>query len=148
MHDSYEVGSHFQLAEELEASGELQDGERLQLFSCACCRLIINKLPSVAQEALTLGEDFSKGLVLPNRLEAERVKLWKVLDKDSCRFDLPHVNAIRAVICCLFERKDPEFAYENVRAVMEFCNAVEDHEREQYDLLERVFVGPKVEEWI
>jgi hypothetical protein len=139
MSDFYGPGSALDLVAELEASRHLQDEKKIHLFSCACCRLIFDKLPPVAQRALELAEDFSKGLVRPKRLEAERIKLWDVLGEDSCKFDLPHVNAIRAVICCLFERSDLEFAYDDVTGVMDFCNAVEDHEREQYDILQRVF---------
>lgn len=139
MSDAYEPGSAYDLIGDFEASGHLQEEMKIHLFSCACCRLIFDKLPPVAQRALELAEDFSRGLVRAKRLEAERIKLWDVLGEDSCKFELPHVNAIRAVICCLFERTDLRFAYDDVKAVMDFCNEVEDHEREQYELLQRVF---------
>jgi hypothetical protein len=141
MNDSFQPGDEIDLAEDLEASGDLQNEMKLQLFACACCRLIWDKLPPLAQAALLVGEDFSNGLVLPERLETERVKLWNFLGEESCNFSLPRVNAVRAVICCLFARNEVEVAYDHVRAVMEFCNDVEDHQREQYGLLRKVFAG-------
>jgi hypothetical protein len=96
-------------------------------------------LPPIAQEALSLGEDFSKGLVSTKRLEEERVKLWQFLGKDSCDFSSPKVNATRGVICCLFENTDLEQAHEHVCAVMDFCNDVESRESEQFELLLKIF---------
>lgn len=134
-----ELGDHYSLLSDLEQSGQLQDAQKIQRFSCACCRLIWDKLPPIAQEALCLGEDFSNGLVSPKRLEKERVKLWEFLGKDSSDFSSPNVNATRAVICCLFESKDIKEAHEEVCAVMEFCHDVEKREREQYELLLKIF---------
>ena len=134
-----EPGDLYDLLGDLEQSRQLQDEQKIQRFSCACCRLIWAKLPPIAQEALTLGEDFSKGLVSPKRLVEERVKLWEFLGKDSCDYSSPKVNATRAVICCLFENIDLERAHEDVCAVMDFCNNVESREGEQFELLLRIF---------
>jgi hypothetical protein len=132
---------HYELAEKLEASGLLQNREKLQAFACRCCRLIWKQLSPEAQEALKVGEDFSRGLVLSERIVAERIKLWDLLGEESCSFSSTKVNAVRAVICCLFEYSDSDLdvAYDLVRASMDFCNAVEDHQREQYDLLVEIF---------
>jgi hypothetical protein len=107
-------------------------------------RMLSSDLPPVAQTALNVGEDFSNGLVSPERLEAERVKLWTVLGNESCNFESPYVNAMRAVICCLFDRTEPGLEYDSASIVMEFCNAVEEHEREQYDLLRQVFLSSDI----
>ena len=96
-------GSLYQLAEELEGSRLLQHERKLQAFSCACCRLIWEKLPDVAQAALKIAEDFGKGLLPPDKIVGERIKLWEFLGKESCDFSSAKVNAVRAVICCLFE---------------------------------------------
>ena len=134
-------GEHYELAERLEASGLLQNGEKLQAFACCCCRLIWKQLPPEAQEALMVVEEFSKGLVPSERIVAERIRLWDLLGEESCNFSSTKVNAVRAVICCLFEYGDSdlEVAYDHVRASMEFSNAVEEHQREQYDLLVEIF---------
>jgi hypothetical protein len=138
--DSFEAqGDHHDLAEELEASGLLQGERKLRTFSCACCRLIWEKLPSVAQEALNVAEDYSKGLIPPEVIVSERVGLWEYLGKESCDFSSAKVNAVRAVICCLFEHTAAHEAYDHARATMDFCNDVEDHQREQYELLRNIF---------
>ena len=144
MNDSYPEYSPHDLLSDLDASELLENREKLQLFSCACCRLIFDKLPPVAQTALNVGEDFSKGLVSPERLEAERIKLWTVLGNESCNFESPYVNAMRAVICCLFDQTEAGLEYDSASIVMEFCNAVEEHEREQYELLRQVFLGSDI----
>ena len=51
-----EPGDPYTLLGDLEQSRQLQDEQKIQRFSCACCRLIWAKLPPIAQEALTLGE--------------------------------------------------------------------------------------------
>jgi hypothetical protein len=141
-------GDHYELAERLEASGLLQNGEKLQAFACCCCRLIWKQFPPEAQEALKVGEAFSKGLVSSERIVTERIKLWDLLGEESCNFSSTKVNAVRAVICCLFEYSDSdlEVAYDHVRASMDFCNAVEDHQRAQYDLLVEIFAENAVAE--
>jgi hypothetical protein len=134
-----ELGDQYALVGDLEQSLQLQDEQKIQRFACACCRLIWAMLPPIAQEALSLGEDYSKGLVSPKRLEEGRVKLWQFLGKDSCDFSSSKVNATRAVICCLFENIDLELAHEHVCAVMDFCNDVESRESEQFELLLKIF---------
>ena len=129
----------YELAEELEASRLLQDERKLQIFSCACCRLIWDKLPSIAQAALNIAEAYSKGLIPSEAIVSERVKLWKYLGKESCDFSSAKVNAARAVICCLSKHTPAHEAYEHARATMDFCNAVEDRQREQYELLRQIF---------
>ena len=134
-------GDHYELAERLEASRLLLNGEKLQAFACCCCRLIWKQLPPEAQEALKVGEEFSRGLVPSERIVAERIKLWDLVGEESCNFSSTKVNAVRAVICCLSEYSDSdlEVAYDHVRTSMDFCNAVEDHQGEQYDLLVEIF---------
>jgi hypothetical protein len=142
MVDSFETqGDPYELVEELEASCLLQDEGKLQAFSCACCRLIWDELPIAAQSALKVAEDYSKGLIPPEVVISERVKLWKYLGKESCDFSSAKVNAVRAVICSLFEHTPPHEAYDYARATMDFCNDVEDHQREQFELLREIFVG-------
>ena len=92
---------------------------------------------------MNVGDEFSKGRVHEKQLEAERVKLWDFLGKDSCDFESPRVNATRAVIGCLYENIDLDLAYDHVRAVMDFCNEVENREREQFDLLLENFNGDR-----
>jgi hypothetical protein len=139
-------GDHYELAERLEASGLLQNGGKLQAFACCCCRLIWKQLSPEAKDGLKIGEDFSKGLIHSERIVAERFKLWDLLGEESCNLSSRKVNAVRAVICCLFEYGDSdlEVAYDHVRASMDFCNAVEDHQREQYDLLVGIFAESAV----
>ena len=121
----------------------MQNSAKIQRFSCACCHLIWTKLPPIAREALNIGDEFSKGGVSSKELEGERVKLWTFLGNDSSEFASPTVNATRAVICCLYENEDLDYAYEHVRAVMDFCNAVEYREREQFDLMLEIFTVPQ-----
>lgn len=138
-----EPGDHYSLIEDLEDSGQLQDYPKILKFSSACCHLIRRKLPAIAREALKIANKFSEGELTGRDLEAERVKLWTILGKDSCDFSSPTVNGIRAVICCLYENEDLDHAYENVRAVMDFCNAVDNYEEEQFKLLLEIFDTPQ-----
>jgi hypothetical protein len=129
----------YDLAEALELDGALQDQGKLIAFCCGCCRLIYDKLPAVAQHSLTVAESYVAGLASADNLLDERVKLWEFLGKDSCDFSSPHVNAVRGVICCLFASTPATEAYDHIRAAMEFCNAVEDHELEHSALLMEIF---------
>lgn len=109
----------------------------MRTFICACCRLMWNRLPEVAQKALVVAEDFIEEVSSAGMLVKERVKLWEYLGKESCNFASTEVNAVRAVICCLYEY-DQE-AFETIRNVLDFCNAVEDHHQEQYQLLGNIY---------
>jgi hypothetical protein len=129
----------YDVAETLELNGALTDQRKLIAFCCGCCRLIYDKLPHIAQGGLAVAEAYVRGQSSGKDLLDERVKLWKFLGKDSCDFSSPRVNAVRAVICCLFINTPPDEAYDHIRAAMEFCNAVEAHEDEQSALLAEIF---------
>jgi hypothetical protein len=129
----------YALAETLELTGALKDQRKLIAFSCGCCRLIYDRLPNIAQRALAVAEAYVRGESSSKDLLDEGVKLWEFLGKDSCDFSSQRVNAVRAVICCLFDNTPPNEAYDHVRTVMEFCNAVEVHEVEQSALLTEIF---------
>jgi hypothetical protein len=96
-----------------------------------------DKLPEVAQTALVVAEDYIEGLSSTEMLVNERVKLWEYLGKESCNVASPEVNAVRAVICCLYEY-DQE-AFDTIRLVLDFCDGVEDHHEAQYQLLCNIY---------
>jgi hypothetical protein len=50
------------------------------------------------------------------------------------------VNAVRAVICCLYE--NGQEAFDTIRLVLDFCGAVEDHRQAQYQLLRNIYGYP------
>ena len=54
----------YSLAEKLDAAGVLRAAPQLKinLFACACCRLIWPQLPPMAQLALEVAERFDTGL--------------------------------------------------------------------------------------
>jgi hypothetical protein len=119
----------------------LEDRQKLQRFLCGCCRLIWDSLPDVAKNALRVAEAYAEGSVLPERITEERVKLWQFLGKDSCNFSSPEVNAVRAVICCLYE-DIPDDAYGVALAAMDFCNGVRDETPAQLRLLHAIYTSP------
>jgi hypothetical protein len=129
----------YDLLETLELDGALHDQRKLIAFGCRCCRLIYDKLPAVAQHSLTVAESYVAGLASADNLLDERITLWEFLGKDSCDFSSPRVNAVRGVICCLFDHTPATEASDHIRAAMEFCNAVEDHQAEHAALLTEIF---------
>jgi len=134
-----ELSDPISLADTLESTGRLQDHGKLITFACACCRLIYDKIPETAQKSLVLAEEFVKGLASTNQLLDERVRLWRFLGKESCDFSSARVNAVRAVICCLYADTPPEEAYNSVLSLMEFCNDVEQHRSQQCALMHQIF---------
>ena len=128
------------LLESLELSGRLNDHRRLLQFSCGCCRLIWDDLPDEGRAALELAEAYLAGRCPPEDLEAARLRLWTRLGTRSCDFTDRWVNALRAVICCLYETPGGE-PYDSARAVMDFCNDVADRSEGQLALLREIFPG-------
>jgi hypothetical protein len=97
------------------------------------------RLPEVAQKALVVAEGYIEGVSTGEMLVSERVKLWEYLGKESCNFVSAEVNAVRAVICCLYEGRYEQEAFDTVRLVLDFCEAVEDHRQAQYELLSKLY---------
>ena len=131
----------YELIQDLEARDRLNHRGML-LFACACCRLVWTHLPNIAQDALLIGESFLQGQCTEKHLTDTRVKLWEFLGDQSCKFDQPRVNAVRAVICCLYPPSDwheTDDYYTAIECTMDFCNAVEPHEPEQVRLLRNIF---------
>ncbi len=123
------------LLKDLELNGALNNEKKLHLFCCACCRLIWDKLPEIAQKALEIAENYSNNSVHTKEVETARVHLWNYLGKDYVNVFSPNVAAIRAVICCLFERPLENHLFLITLNAMDFCSFVENNEREQYELL-------------
>jgi len=119
--------------------GLLQDERKVRRFICACYRLLWDKLPDAAQKALKVAEGYSEGTCSGEMLVYERVTLWQYLGKESCNFSSPKVNAVRAVICCLFENIPKDELYDTVMHTLEFCNDVEDNRSAQYQIMCEIF---------
>lgn len=133
--------SAYDFIDNLDMQGAFDDEKRLRSFLCACSRQIWNNLPKVAQNALVIAEKYNQSLVSKEQLVAERVKLWKFWDATPDHFNNPtrEANAVRAVICCMYENIQKYEALDYVRDVMDYCNAVESKEKEQYCLLQEIF---------
>jgi len=138
-----EHGDPYELADKLDwPLGLLQDEKKVRTFICACCRLLWAKLPAVARQALAVAEGYIEGACSPEVLVNERVELWQYLDKESSNFSSPEVNAVRAVICCLYEDLPKDEMYDFVMHTLEFCNDVADNRPAQYQLLREIFDYP------
>ena len=127
--------------QEMEVSGELANEQRLRQFQIACCRYIWKVLPEIAREALQAAEQFAAGDLTASALVAERVALWDWLGKRSCDFSSPEVNAVRAVICCCYERLDLSVAYESAVNLVEFCEAALGEDIPHLELLGQAYRG-------
>jgi len=131
------------LLEELELSGALNDEKKVLSFCCACCRLICGKLPKIAQDALEVSENYIKNSASVQDLINARVGLWKFIESDYMNFEKPHVPAIRAVICCLYEIKTIDEAFSSACYALDFCNCIEIKTAEHIELLLKIFGNPK-----
>ena len=128
----------YELLDQLEWPLELlQDERKMRTFICACCRLMWDRLPEVARKALVVAEDYIEGKSSAEMLLSERVKLWDYLGHESCDFGSAEVNAVRAVICCLYEY-DHE-AFDTIRLVLDFCDGIGDYRQAQYQLLSNIY---------
>jgi hypothetical protein len=130
------------LADELDARG-LLNPQAVRTFSCACCRLIWAHLPIIAQEALGIAEAYLQHQASDELLVETRVKLWTFLGKESCNFTSPTVNAIRAIICCLYSdesMRETNHLYDTLTITMDFCNAVMLDQEEHSRLLREIFL--------
>ena len=130
------------LLEDLELKGVLNDEKKVLSFCCACCRLIWDNLPKIARNALEIAEKYIEDKADVQDLENTRIALWNYLGDDSISFAKPNVAAIRAVICCLYETKTKDEAFDAIDYVMDFCNSVEIKSSEQYKLLSAIFNEP------
>ena len=119
--------------------GPLSDERKVRTFICACCRLLWDKLPDVARRALEVAEGYVEGSYSADRLLNERVELWEYLGEESCNFASSKVNAVRAVICCLYAGIPEDELYDTVMHTLEFCNDVEVQYTAQYQLMREVF---------
>jgi hypothetical protein len=104
--------------------------------------MLWDKLPDAARRALEVAEGYIEGACSPEILISERVKLWEYLGEESCNFSSPQVNAVRAVICCLYEDIPKDEMYDAVIHTLEFCNDVEGNRPAQYRLMREVFGYP------
>jgi hypothetical protein len=125
--------------EQMEVSGELANEHRFRQFQIACCRYIWKVLPEIARRTLEAAEQFARGELTASELVAERVALWNWLGKRSCDFTSPEVNAVRAVICCCYEKHDPSDAYESAVNLVEFCEDAIGEGLPHKDILCRVY---------
>ena len=131
------------LTEQFELSGVLKDEKKVLAFCCACCRLIWDKLPRIAQDALEVAEDYIKDAANIRDLTNARIKLWNFIEKDFMNFEMSHIPATRAVICCLYEIKTMDEAFSAVNYAMGFCNFIEIRTTEHVELLLKLFGNPK-----
>ena len=125
--------------QELEALGELADERRLRRFQLVCCRYIWGVIAEIARHALASAEQFAAGELTEPELVAQRVALWKWLGNRSCDFISAEVNAVRAVICCLYEKPDLSVAYESAINFVEFCEAAMEEPLPHMELLCKVY---------
>lgn len=129
------------LLKDLELGGALNNEKNFHLFCCACCRLIQNKLPEIAQSALEIAETYNEEFVNVKEIKVESERLWNYLGKDYVNVFSPNVAAVRAVLCCLFERPLEEHLFLITLNAMDLCNFVENKEREQYEILSSIVSG-------
>ena len=135
----------YAFADELEARG-LLNPHAVRTFSCACCRLIYAHLPIIGQEALGIAEAYLHHQASDELLVNTRVKLWTFLGQESCNFASPTVNAIRAIICCLYpdaSMRETGTLYDTLTATMDFCNAVKPYQEEHSQLLRDIFLSSR-----
>jgi hypothetical protein len=135
------ISDPYVLADLLESSGLLSP-QTVRTFCCACCQLIWTDIPTIAQEALSIAEAYLQHQVSDDVLVATRVKLWSFLDQDTSNLAAPTVNAIRAVICCLYPDASMHKAndlYETLATTIDFCNAVIPYREQQLQLLRKIF---------
>ena len=114
---------------------------RLRDFMLAASRLLTPLLPTAAGEWLQVAERYRHERASPADLERVRVAAWEFLGKDSCKFESPSVLAVRAVICLLFpdDYEGGEQWFETVHFFLEVSNNAADHQREQSELLVKLF---------
>lgn len=129
------------LLDDLEFSGALNNEEKLRAFLCSCCRLIWNKLPKIAQEALIVAEKYNQKSASREQLYNERIKLWQFWQETPDHYNnlTMEAKAVRPVIYCLYEDIQKQEAFDYASGVMDCCNIVENKEREQYELLQEIF---------
>lgn len=129
----------FGLLEDLELKGALNDEKKMHAFCCACCRLIWDKLPDLAKEALEIAESQVNSSIDSKEIENIRVQLWNYLGSDYMKTNIPTVAATRAVICCLYELENESDYFSVASYTMDFCNSVENKKSEQFELLSKIF---------
>jgi len=130
------------LLDDLEGQGMLLEAPG-RAFMLACCDLIFDSIPAPARAALEVARRFADGHATASELERARVECWDYLGPDSCKFDLPRVNAVRAVLFTLDRVWDDSF--EAFDMFIDSCNAVEDHTGEQIRLISQCFgIAPDV----
>lgn len=125
--------------EELELKGVLSNEKKVLTFCCACCHLILDKLPEIARKALKIAEKYIEEKATIQDLVNARVALWHYLGNDYMSFDQPNVAAVRGVICCLYEIKTQDQGFDSIDFVMKFCNTVENKYSEQHKMLIEIF---------
>jgi hypothetical protein len=107
----------------------------------AASRLLAPLLPVAAEEWLRVAEQYRHKQASSADLERVRVAAWDFLGKDSCNFESPSVLAVRAVICLLFpdDYEGGEQWFETVHFFLDVSNDAADHQREQSELLLKLF---------
>lgn len=136
---------------ELSKSGVLaaSDERQLNAFCCACCRLIWDELPVEARRSLEVAERYVRGEINLEEVRIERRKLWAFCNAQATRNEsAPYVYAVRAVICCLYDRHyagdleelDPYYEEDHLYWTMTFCNFVRKIDAQVYrQLLTSIF---------
>jgi len=128
--------------EQLKAKRELRNERSYRQFQTLCCRYIWSVIPERARDALVLAEEFSAGSVPASWLVHERMTLRRYLGKRSCELDSRQVNAVRAVICCLFVEFELREAYDAAANQASFCDAATEEVIPYSDLLRKAFAPP------
>lgn len=131
------------LVEKFELSSVLNDEKKVLTFCCDCCRLIWDKLPKIAQDALEVSEKYINDSASIQDLIDARTKLWNFIGEDFMNFEMPHISATRAVICCLYEVKTMDEAFDAACYVMGFSNNIEIKTAEHVELLLKIFSNPE-----
>ena len=130
------------MLDELDRPGLLvRECGRLREFMLAASRLIAPLLPPAAEEWLEIAERYRHREASAADLERIRIAAWQFLGRHSCNFELPGVLAVRAVICLLFpdDYDGGEWWFETVGFFLDVSNCAADHQREQCELLRRLF---------
>lgn len=94
------------LVEKLDIEGRLRDEHLSRRFMLQCLGLLV--LPEEARSWLSVAERYDARRATVDELESARVAAWQFLGSDSSGASVPGGRAVRAAICALYPRQDPD----------------------------------------
>jgi hypothetical protein len=110
-------------------------------FMLACLSQIRHRLPTLAEQALVLAEQYATGNAPSADVIQMRAECWRQLRGHEMETDNPSVCALRAVICALYTPEDGQ-QHDLVDLLSFFLgllNRIEPHYTEQARLLRQCF---------